>query len=120
MYCSNCGKSMEPAARFCSACGAAFQPPAGYAYPRRQLTRPRTNRMVGGVCAAFALEYGWELSLTRVIAAMLIVFTGVGLIFYLAAWIIIPEEPYFFPSPSVSAPAPAPTVSDSGATGVSA
>jgi phage shock protein C len=121
MYCSTCGKPIDPAARFCSACGTAFQPAAAYAYPRRQLTRPRANRMVGGVCAAFAQEYGWELSLTRVIVALLIIFTGVGLIVYLAAWIIIPEEPYFFASPSMTAPvAPASSAGGSDATGVSA
>jgi phage shock protein C len=121
MYCSTCGKPIEPAARFCSACGAAFQRAATCAYARRQLTRPRANRMVGGVCAAFALEYGWELSLTRVIAALLIIFTGVGLIVYLAAWIIIPEEPYFLASPNMTAPAsPASTPGSSDAAGFSA
>jgi phage shock protein PspC (stress-responsive transcriptional regulator) len=76
--------------------------------------------MVGGVCAAFAREYGWELSLTRVIAALLIVFTGVGLIVYLAAWIIIPEEPFFFASPGMTAPAPPASATGTDATGVSA
>jgi phage shock protein PspC (stress-responsive transcriptional regulator) len=50
--------------------------------------------MIGGVCAAFALRYGWDVTVTRVIAALLIVCTGVGILAYIAAWIIIPEEPY--------------------------
>ena len=72
--------------------------------------------MIGGVCAAFALEYGWELSLTRIVAALLIVFTGVGLIVYIAAWIIIPDEPYFYPAAVI----PEPGASQPGSSGVSA
>jgi phage shock protein C len=115
MYCSNCGKSMEADTRFCSACGIAFHPVAGYAYPRRRLVRPRAQRVIGGVCAAFALEYGWELSLTRIVAALLVVFTGVGLIVYLAAWIIIPDEPYLYPEVMAQPATPQP-----GSSGVSA
>ena len=50
--------------------------------------------MIGGVCAAFALRYGWDVTVTRIITALLIVFTGVGILAYIAAWIIIPEERY--------------------------
>ena len=54
-----------------------------------------------GVCAAFALHYGWDLTVTRVITALLIIFTGVGALAYIAAWVIIPEEPYALPTKSV-------------------
>jgi phage shock protein PspC (stress-responsive transcriptional regulator) len=57
--------------------------------------------MIGGVCAAFALHYGWDLTVTRVITALLIIFTGVGALAYIAAWVIIPEEPYALPTKSV-------------------
>jgi phage shock protein C len=50
--------------------------------------------MIGGVCAAFALQYGWDVTLTRVITALIIVCTGVGALAYIAAWVIIPEERY--------------------------
>jgi phage shock protein C len=101
MYCSHCGKPMDQAARFCPACGAVAQPVMyGRAPYPGQLTRPRYPRMVAGVCAGFALHYGWDLSLVRVICALMIVLTGVGLIAYLAAWIIIPEAPYALPEPS--------------------
>jgi len=65
------------------------------------MTRPRNNRVIAGVCAAFAQRYGWDLTLTRVIAAILIVFTGVGALAYIAAWIIIPEEQYALPPKSI-------------------
>jgi phage shock protein C len=101
MFCSHCGKPMDSSARFCPACGAAYQPAqaapfASARYPG-QLTRSRDQRMIAGVCAGLALHYGWDLSLVRVICALAIIFTGVGLIVYLAAWIIIPEAPYALP-----------------------
>jgi phage shock protein PspC (stress-responsive transcriptional regulator) len=71
--------------------------------------------MIGGVCSGFALHYGWDLSLVRVITVLTIVFTGVGLFVYLAAWIIIPEAPYALPEPYPAAvppnntPTPGPT-----------
>jgi len=101
MYCSHCGKPLDETARFCSACGAATQPFAYQPPPvtalRGQLTRPRYNRIVAGLCAGLAQHYGWDFSLVRVICALLIVFTGVGLIAYLIAWIVVPEEPYILP-----------------------
>jgi phage shock protein C len=97
MFCSQCGKQVDPSSRFCANCGAtislATQPPPGYR-PPNPLTRPITGRMIGGVCAAFAFQYGWDLTLTRVITALIIVCTGVGALAYIAAWVIIPEERY--------------------------
>ena len=101
MYCPHCGKPLDETARFCPVCGTATQPMNFHAPPpsmlRGQLTRPRHNRIVAGICAGLALHYGWDLSVVRVICALLIVFTGVGLIVYLVAWIVIPEEPYILP-----------------------
>jgi phage shock protein C len=101
MYCSHCGRQMDPAARFCPACGVVL-PVAGYGRVPLpgQLTRPRYPRLIGGVCSGLALHYGWDLSLVRVICALMIVLTGVGLFAYLAAWIIIPEAPYALPEHS--------------------
>ena len=103
MFCSRCGKQVDPSSRFCPACGAtisAAPPPAGY-NPNGQLTRPRYNRMIAGVCAGFALHYGWNLNLVRLITALVALFTGVGAIAYLVAWVIIPEEPYALPAKSI-------------------
>ena len=97
MYCSHCGRQMEPGARFCSACGATFQP---YDVPRVRgpLLRPRDGRMIAGVCAAIALAYGWDTSVVRIVASVLLLFSGgtVGLVYFLL-WIIIPEAPYSLP-----------------------
>jgi phage shock protein C len=102
MYCSKCGNSVDTSSRFCPACGATIYasappPPAGSYAPTGQLTRPRHNRVIAGVCAGFALHYGWNLNVVRIVTVLVAVFTGVGAIGYLIAWIIIPEAPYALP-----------------------
>src|ERR1700733_4811929 len=62
--------------------------------------RPRNNRIIAGVCAGFALHYGWNLNLVRLLTALVALFTGVGAIAYLIAWVIIPEAPYTLPAKS--------------------
>jgi phage shock protein C len=99
---------MEPDAKFCPSCGAVAQQAfvVGRAPFPGQLTRPRYPRMIAGVCAGLALHYGWDLSLVRVVCALTIVLTGVGLFAYLAAWIIIPDAPYALPDPGVGTTGP--------------
>jgi phage shock protein C len=105
MFCSKCGNQVDPSSRFCPSCGAAVNtappPPAGN-YPNTgQLTRSRDNRMIAGVCAGFALHYGWDLNFVRIVTALVCIFTGVGAIAYLVAWVIIPEAPYALPAKSL-------------------
>jgi phage shock protein C len=107
MFCPQCGNQIDSNSRFCANCGAAIgaapPPPftAGPSYPRTaQLTRSRENRMIAGICAGFALHYGWDLNLVRILTLLVILFTGVGALVYLAAWIIIPEAPYALPAKS--------------------
>lgn len=109
MFCPKCGTQLDPNARFCAACGAAVSstppPPFTGAYPQgypqtAQLTRSRENRMIAGICAGFALHYGWDLNVVRIITFVVILFTGIGIFAYLAAWIIIPEAPYALPAKS--------------------
>nr|WP_263365870.1 PspC domain-containing protein [Edaphobacter bradus] len=92
---------MDPSSRFCSACGAAATSSFWTPQPTSTMVRPRQNRMIAGVCAAFAQHYGWDLNVVRIIAALLIVLTGVGALAYIAAWVIIPEEPYAIPTKSI-------------------
>ena len=57
------------------------------------LVRKRDGRMVAGVCAGLADYLGSDVTLLRVIVAALAVVTGgAGILAYLVAWAIIPEE----------------------------
>lgn len=57
------------------------------------LFRPRDGRMVAGVCAGLANYIGMDVTLMRVIWAVGAIITGgAGLLAYLVAWILIPDE----------------------------
>ena len=57
------------------------------------LRRTRDGRMLAGVCAGVAGYFGLDVTLVRVISAVVSVITGgAGVLAYLVAWIIIPDE----------------------------
>jgi phage shock protein C len=57
------------------------------------LARSRKGRMVAGICAGAAEYFGWDVTLVRVIVAVVAVITGgAGGLAYLVAWAIIPQE----------------------------
>jgi phage shock protein C len=97
MFCPHCGQQITTDANFCSACGAGPARRSANAWQSR-VVRPRYPRMIAGVCSGFALHYGWNIALVRVLAVLLTIAThGLGLIAYIAAWIILPEGLYALP-----------------------
>ncbi|HSK28002.1 MAG TPA: PspC domain-containing protein [Jiangellales bacterium] len=61
--------------------------------PYKRLTRSRTERMLGGVCGGLAQYLGVDPTLVRLgVVALTIVSGGAGLVAYVAAWIVVPEE----------------------------
>ena len=59
----------------------------------KTLVRSRRGRMLAGVCAGAADYFGVDVTLVRVLAVVLCLITGgAGVLAYLAAWVIIPEE----------------------------
>jgi phage shock protein PspC (stress-responsive transcriptional regulator) len=59
--------------------------------------RPREGRMLAGVCAGVAQRWNLDITLVRVIAVVLALMSGVGVVAYVAAWLL---------TPSVDGPAP--------------
>ena len=57
------------------------------------LVRSRNGRMVAGICAGIADYSGLDVTLVRLMVAVVSVITGgTGVLAYLAAWMIIPGE----------------------------
>ena len=101
MFCPQCGKPLSMGANFCSACGREIIPQAGRFY-RTRIVRPRFERLVAGVLAWIALYYAWDLTLVRILFVVFVCLTsGLGILAYLAAWIIMPDAPYGLPAASV-------------------
>jgi phage shock protein C len=62
-------------------------------YDGKVLVRSRDNRIIAGVCAGFADYLNMDVNLVRVVVALLTLFTvGTGILAYLIAWAVIPEE----------------------------
>jgi len=55
------------------------------------LVRPNEGRIIAGVCAGIAKKWGMDLTLVRVLAVVLTVFSGVGVAAYLAVWLLTPS-----------------------------
>ena len=49
--------------------------------------------MIAGVAAGIAQRYGWDPTLVRLAFVLSLLLPGPQFILYLAAWVIIPEEP---------------------------
>jgi phage shock protein C len=105
MYCNACGKGIADDARFCSYCGTVL----GQVPVAKKLFRPRTGRTIAGVCAGLANYLDLDVSLVRVVCALITVLSGIfpGVIVYALAWVIVPEEPWALPAatgPAVTNP----------------
>jgi len=56
------------------------------------LTRPRQGRIIAGVCAGIAKRFGWNPTLVRWVFVLSCLLPGPQLLFYVALWILVPEE----------------------------
>ena len=56
------------------------------------MLRAKQGRMVAGVCAGLAGYFGVDVNLVRLAFGVLTVFYGLGILLYVIAWAILPEE----------------------------
>lgn len=62
---------------------------------QKRLTRPRTGRMLAGICAGIGNYFGVDATLIRIGYVLLSLFSACfpGLLLYFILLLIIPEEP---------------------------
>src|SRR4029077_4731417 len=58
----------------------------------RRLTRPRTGRWIGGVASGLGAYFDLSPAIYRIAFVALSLAGGTGVLLYLAAWAVIPEE----------------------------
>ena len=58
----------------------------------KRLLRIRQGRIVAGVCAGLGAYFGVDVNLVRVAFGVFTVFYGLGILLYLIAWLILPQE----------------------------
>ena len=56
------------------------------------LRRPTSDRMIAGVAAGIANYLGADVTIIRIVLAVLTLVGGAGVPIYLACWLLIPEE----------------------------
>ena len=64
------------------------------------LQRPRTGRIIAGVCAGLAQRFGWNANLVRLLFVLSCLLPGPQFIAYVIMWIVIPVEPEVVRAPA--------------------
>ena len=59
----------------------------------KKLYRSRTDKKICGVCGGLAKYMNMDVSIMRLIAVLLCIFAGGGLLAYIICALVIPEEP---------------------------
>jgi phage shock protein C len=71
---------------------AADHPPPTPQTPERVLRRSRDDRMIGGVCGGLGRYLGLDPTLVRIGFVALTVLGGSGVLAYIIAWLVIPDQ----------------------------
>ena len=58
----------------------------------KRLYRSREGRIVAGVCAGLADYFGIDANFVRLVFAGFTIVAGMGILLYLVAWLIVPEQ----------------------------
>jgi len=111
MFCTNCGSQTGSSDKFCRECGHATnlgreanrQSAFGSSAPRR-LYRLTSNKRIGGVCSGLAQYFEVDATLVRLlVVAATLCSGGLGLLAYIAAWIVMPRDTEITPFRSSAA-----------------
>jgi phage shock protein C len=87
MFCPRCGKEQQGDVNYCCNCGTTMSKSA----PIRKLTLSTNDRKIAGVCGGLAEYLEVDSTLVRLVW-VLVALTGVGLIGYPIAWLIMPSQ----------------------------
>ena len=91
MFCTRCGLECREDNRFCPRCGTRTGV-GEHGATSKPLLLDKRNKKIAGVCAGFARYLEIDVSVVRVIWLCVALTAGIGVLAYLAAWIIMPSD----------------------------
>lgn len=59
----------------------------------KRIYRSQDDQLLGGVCKGIANYFDVDVTIIRLVWLLAVVFGGMGVLAYIIAWVIIPEEP---------------------------
>ena len=100
MYCTNCGTQIGDTDKFCRECAYetkvgrdANRQSASLSEAPRRLYRVTSEKRIAGVCAGLARYFEVDVTLVRLlVVAGTLCSGGLGLLAYIAAWIVMPRD----------------------------
>jgi phage shock protein PspC (stress-responsive transcriptional regulator) len=96
--CPWCAESIRSEAIKCRHCGTVLDTSSARTLSQPWL-RPREGRMLAGVCAGLAEQFGISVTIVRLAFALGAFFSaGIFLVVYLALWLAMPEGERLGPS----------------------
>lgn len=63
----------------------------------KKLVRPVVGRKLAGVCQGIAQYLGIDVTVVRLIWVLAVIFAGCGLLAYIIAWVVMPDEQKLIP-----------------------
>ena len=60
--------------------------------PSTALVRPRTGRMIAGVCAGLARRFGMSATTVRLLFVLSCLLPGPQVVIYVILWLLLPSE----------------------------
>ena len=58
------------------------------------LVRPRSGKIIAGVCAGLAERFGWSVFVVRLLFLLSIILPGSQVLVYAILWLLMPRRPY--------------------------
>ncbi len=109
MNCTNCRREIADYSNFCYFCGVRQSaPPAPGTAPwqGKRLMRSSTDVKIAGVCAGVAEYLDCDVTLVRVLWAVLTIMPVpvLGVVAYIVSWIVMPVAPLPVPHTAPEAP----------------